>query len=304
MSATNNIFTQTFISQPTQDRLSELKQQFYNNDAIEALSGYKKLIVDTDDEFEKRYIKLILSLQYLKAGFYQNSHLLLIEVKPDDDDQGDEITKEVYFNLEWILVARKVYLKQYFYQKCLETLQAGSRICFDWSKKDPTGSPKLNIYRAKIFEGLGLLYAESYFYKTGKEYMIKAMNIYDSDTSLDKNKFNLKYANFYKKSGFYVEGLQRIEKLESEDIQDEGLKFRIVRDHARVLSILNRVDEAIATFDRAEKLLNENKLKSLKYGKLVFLKGLASKRISCEKALEVFTESLEIFENILKTENS
>ena len=130
------------------------------------------------------------------------------------------------------------------------------------------------------------------------------MNIYDSDSSLDNKKFHLKYANFYKKSGFYVEGLQRIEKLESEDIQDEGLKFRIVRDHARLLSILNRTDESMAIFDKAEGLLNKNKTKSLKYGKLVFLRALASKRISSDKALEVFTESLEIFENILKTEDS
>ena len=52
-------------------------------------------------------------------------------------------------------------------------------------------------------------------------------------------------------------------------------------------------------FEKAEEMI-ENKEKSLKYGKVKFLRALASKRISVEKSLEAFTESLEIFENIIK----
>lgn len=61
-----------------------------------------------------------------------------------------------------------------------------------------------------------MIYIEHYFYKTGKEYMIKAMNIYEKNESLDRKRFDLKYANFYKKAGFYVMALQRLEKLVEE----------------------------------------------------------------------------------------
>lgn len=81
----------------------------------------------------------------------------------------------------------------------------------------------------------------------------------------------MKYANFFKKSGFYGEALQRIEKLESENIQDQGLLFRVVRDKARALSILNRSKESIETFERAVKLLGDDYKTNIKYGKLLFI---------------------------------
>jgi len=109
----------------------------------------------------------------------------------------------------------------------------------------------------------------------------------------------LKYANFFKKSGFYGEALQRIEKLESENIQDRELLFRVVRDKARALSILNRSKESIETFERAVTLLGDDYKTNIKYGKLLFIQALASKRISSDKALETFTQALNVFESIL-----
>lgn len=68
------------------------------------------------------------------------------------------------------------------------------------------------------------------------------------------------------------------------------------------MSVLNRVDEAVEMFDKAEAILGENKEKNIKYAKLIFIRGLSSKRISTDTAIHVLTESLVAFESILKTD--
>ena len=56
-----------------------------------------------------------------------------------------------------------------------------------------------------------MIYAEHYFYKTGKEYIEKAKQIYEKNPETPgRKKFDLKYGNFLKKSGFYEEALEKI----------------------------------------------------------------------------------------------
>ena len=56
-------------------------------------------------------------------------------------------------------------------------------------------------------------------------------------------KFALKKANFMKKSGFYLKCLEKIEEIETQfdDQTHKYIKFRVFRDKARVLAILNRM---------------------------------------------------------------
>lgn len=54
-------------------------------------------------------------------------------------------------------------------------------------------------------------------------------------------------------------------------------------------------------FDEAETLLGATKENNIKYAKLLYLKGLASKRISAEVSLKLFEQSLKKFSEIVKT---
>ena len=94
-----------------------------------------------------------------------------------------------------------------------------------------------------------------------------------------------------KKSGFYSIALEKINKIEPQS--DHYLKFRILRDKGRVLAILNRMPESMVCFQEAEDLLGETKNNNIKYAKLMYLKGLASKRISAKVSTELFEKSLE-----------
>ena len=121
-----------------------------------------------------------------------------------------------------------------------------------------------------------------------------------------KLKFALKKANFMKKSGFYIKCLEQIEELETkcDNADDKYLKFRVFRDKARVLSILNRMNLSIEKFDQAEEFLGSTKNNNIKFAKLTYLKGLASKRISADKSMEVFEESSMLFSKIMKTDQN
>lgn len=95
-----------------------------------------------------------------------------------------------------------------------------------------------------------------------------------------------------KRSGYYTKATELIVTLENKiyligDDFDKIFKFRVTRDKARALAISNRIDESMESFDKAENMLNHNK-KNVKYGKCVYLRGLASKRISSEVAIERF----------------
>jgi hypothetical protein len=55
-------------------------------------------------------------------------------------------------------------------------------------------------------------------------------------------------------------------------------------------------------FDKAEEILGSTKNNNVKFAKLIYLRGLASKRISVEKSMEKFEEALMLFSKILKTD--
>jgi hypothetical protein len=76
------------------------------------------------------------------------------------------------------------------------------------------------------------------------------------------------------------------------------LQFRILRDKGRILAILNRMTASIQSFDSATSLLPPT---SIKLAKLLYLKGLASKRISSSVSIGLFEESLAKFSQILGT---
>lgn len=127
-------------------------------------------------------------------------------------------------------------------------------------------------------------------------------------TELDKCKHELKYANFLKRSGYYTKATDLILKLENKvylvgDDFGREFKFRVTRDKARALAISNKIDESMEAFDMAEKMLDHNK-KNVKFGKCVYLRGLASKRISSEVAIEKFEQCMSIFYNIFGTDQT
>lgn len=133
-------------------------------------------------------------------------------------------------------------------------------------------------------------------------------------------KYFLKEANFYKKAGFYNKALTMIEELQDyvtkleERIEESKanahlsrpyaqiqFKFRLWRDKARVLALLNRNEESLETFEEAEELIEAE---SIKYAKLYYIKGLATKRISVEKATETFEWAEQFFYQLLDTDES
>ena len=86
---------------------------------------------------------------------------------------------------------------------------------------------------------------------------------------------------------------------------DPGFKFRVLRDKARNHSILCQITESQKYFQLAEDVLpKKNREMNVKYAKLMYLKGLASKRISHEAATEALEESLKLFAGVLSTQQS
>lgn len=121
------------------------------------------------------------------------------------------------------------------------------RFCFDREEKE--GSEGLDYYRAKLNEGLALVFVEQYFFKSGKEYMLKAQAIHEkiaSQSQLAKLKFKLKFVNFWKKAGFYEKAFEEINAIEGEakTMGDKLFIYRLLRDKSRILAIKNMNDEA------------------------------------------------------------
>ena len=118
---------------------------------------------------------------------------------------------------------------------------------------------KYSYYMAKLHETLALVYIDQYYYKTANGHMQKAEEIILANSELKEKrylKFKLKQANFYKKAGFYLRANQQFEELQAEEITDQRLEFRVLRDHARVQAVLNRSDKSIASFQKAEETLD------------------------------------------------
>ena len=133
--------------------------------------------------------------------------------------------------------------------------------------------------------------------------------------TLSYARFVLKEANFLKKSGFYYKALEMIDTLldyMDEELKAESslklkhkampqlqLKFRVHRDRARVLALLNRNEESMKAFDKAEKCieLTASNLgaESIKYAKMYYIKGLAARRISSSKAENFFDYAIDFF---------
>jgi len=133
------------------------------------------------DAFVAKLVGMRQALQYLRAGLYKQAHIALQKAKPE---VPEELNKDAFLYFEWVLVAKKVLFKQFFQQEALEMLLAACRVCFDLAQKDSASAPKLDLYRAKIYEDLGMIHAEHYFYKTAKSYMAKAMQVYEQHPEL------------------------------------------------------------------------------------------------------------------------
>ena len=58
---------------------------------------------------------------------------------------------------------------------------------------------------------MSFIYSEQYFYKTSKEFIEKSRQIKGENVDA---KFQLKFANFMKKSGFYSISLEKMNKIE------------------------------------------------------------------------------------------
>ena len=137
--------------------------------------------------------------------------------------------------------------------------------------------------------------------------MTKAQQITDklpNQTTLSKVKFKLKFANFLKKGGFYDKAYEQVQAIEAESRQlgDKLFLYRLLRDKARILAILNKNDEAHQTFEEATTYL-ENPV-SIKQGKLLYFQGLSKKRVSSEQSIEVFESALDVFGQVFESEEN
>ena len=227
---------------------------------------------------------------------YKEAHQNLerLNLKKPEANDTLKVDNDLMMYLEYILVAKKVFVKSYFLQRAYELLQLGNSLCFKASENDKDKASELDYYWYKINEYMANLYTDQFFYQVAKKHMEKAKEIIEKGnlTELDKCKHELKYANFLKRSGYYTKATELIVTLENKiyligDNFEKEFKFRVMRDKARALAISNRVDESMESFDKAENMLNCNK-KNVKYGKCLYLRGLASKRISNEAAIERF----------------
>jgi tetratricopeptide (TPR) repeat protein len=182
MSAVNSHMLE-FVANDVQERLKALSKDFYGKSPIEALAKYGAMVDEykDSDAFVAKLVGMRQALQYLRAGLYKQAHIALLKAKPE---VPEELNKDAFLYFEWVLVAKKVLFKQFFQQEALEMLLAACRVCFDLGQKDSASAPKLDLYRAKIYEDLGMIHAEHYFYKTAKSYMAKAMQVYEQHPEL------------------------------------------------------------------------------------------------------------------------
>jgi len=209
--------------------------------------------------------------------------------------------------LEFVLVAKKVYFRQIFCQKALDLVKKGLRNAL----KLLEGCEAVAFYVSKFHQQLALIYADQHFYKTGKGHLEKAQQVRAAHQALfsaeDGLKFELQRASFLKKCGFYEASLEIYNCIEGacEALADEAsLKMRYFRERARILAIFERKEAASENFDRAQQLMEHQRATSVKYPKVLYLRGLASKRQLSKLALDKFEECLSSFCQIQGTEQS
>jgi len=76
------------------------------------------------------------------------------------------INKEVYLYFEWVLQAKKIFMKQFFQQKTLELLN--DTLKYSLTFADASNYKSIDFYRMKIMENLAYIYADVYLYQSGK----------------------------------------------------------------------------------------------------------------------------------------
>jgi hypothetical protein len=80
-------------------------------------------------------------------------------------------------------------------------------------------------------------------------------------------------------------------------------KIRFWRDYGRLKAILNKNDESSECFDKAENLIDvKTRDHSIKYMKVRFFRALASKRVSLEKAYNIFGEVVVMFTSLFEAD--
>lgn len=79
-------------------------------------------------------------------------------------------------------------------------------------------------YLCKLYEALAHLYCDPYMFEEGERELNKAEKIYlDNEDKLPRElyrKFLMKKSSFLKKSGFFVQAIEILEKLEKEVDED------------------------------------------------------------------------------------
>lgn len=147
----------------------------------------------------------------------------------------------------------------------------------------------VDFYQCKIHESLAHVYTDLFLYKSTKFHFEKSEEIRARDaqreegqrvfSKLDELKFDLKAANKFKKNGFYWTCKDLINKLEEkvnswtkEDIEDSmeltHFKFRVLRDKARVSSLMNDQKTTDEYMKKAEDVLGDSKEENIKFAKL------------------------------------
>ena len=97
---------------------------------------------------------------------YKEAHQNLVGLnlkKPEVNDTL-KIDQDLIIYLEYILVAKKVFVKSYFLQKAYELLQLGNSLCFNATNNDKENASKLDYYWYKFNEYIAYQYTDQFFY--------------------------------------------------------------------------------------------------------------------------------------------
>lgn len=319
--------------QAVRSKLATIEKDFFTDSPLQAIKDYYSEVIaelPADDEkaYVQTYVNLVQARQYQRLGLFKEAYRIVESTKeqasPPPVDSVTECSKDVVLYLEWVLVAKKVYNKQMFQQKSLDLLLAALKYCVILLGKEVRNGHYVEYYHCKIHENLSLIYTDLFLYKSTKYQIEKSKEIRKKDEGrpeeqrvwrkLDSLKYSLKVANMYKRNGFYWKSRDQIEELEQivqtwseEELASSmdltNFKFRVLRDKARVSSMLNNEEMAEKYFQQAEEVLGETKEENVKYARMLYIEGLASQKFSEKKAMEYYKQSQLFFNNILNADD-
>ena len=103
-----------YLDEATSKALDSLEKEFFEKSALDTLKRYSEDFKNSDD-FTRNYVDVVLARQHQRLGMYKEAHILITNLAPKVEIKGKtQVDKEVCLYFEWLLVAKKVFYKQYF----------------------------------------------------------------------------------------------------------------------------------------------------------------------------------------------